>query len=316
MKYCDLFAKQGISLNRLHTLVLVDEAGSIAAAAPDDRNRQSLFSRQLNELERVFSVALKRTQGRTIQLTPAGRELAAVARRSLDELDAFYRNGLGRAPDLSLGAGDSVLQWLVLPHLPRLRASLPGIVWHLHQTRNAEMVRRLHEESLDFGVLCSDLVPSHLQSRPLGGSFGYALFVPRGLGATAEMPELTQALATLPIAKQDDDVLLHEMLDAVLRESRLSLNVGLSCDSLDHVVQAVVGGAYAGVLPDRMSRLPSLAGARTIPIEGGSMVLRRTLSLAWNPQRMCKQLQLEKVREVLHQQLNEACRWKATTPMN
>ena len=108
--------RQGLSLSRLHALVLVAEAGSIAAAAPGDRNRQSLLSRQLNELEGFFPVALKKVDGRSIRLTPAGRELAGLARRQLDELTNFYQRCCGLSANVSLAAGDGFLQWIVLPH--------------------------------------------------------------------------------------------------------------------------------------------------------------------------------------------------------
>ena len=305
MKFRELFAKEGLSLDRLRTLVLVDEAGSIAAAAPDDRNRQSLFSRQINELERFFPVALKRMHGRTVQLTHAGRELALIVRQYLHELDNFRRHCASLPPEVSLAAGDSLLQWLVLPNLPQVRADTPEFVWHLHNEQNADIGRSLLEQSLDFGLLRTDLVRHRLDSQPLG-SFGYRLFVPRTLGPAAAKLPLARALAELPIATQGDDTLFQRRLVEILATKRWPLNARLYCDSFSHVVQAIESGAYAGILPDYMSRNASLSEAHTLPLTGAFDDLRRHIVLAWNPQRLAKQPILEKARAALAKHLSQS----------
>ena len=59
-----LFANSGLSLERLRTFREIVTAGGITAAAGDDSNRQSQYSRQLKELERYFGVELlKRGHG-------------------------------------------------------------------------------------------------------------------------------------------------------------------------------------------------------------------------------------------------------------
>ena len=65
----DLFSLSGLSLERLKSFADIVSAGGMSAAAADDSNRQSQFSRQLKELERYFGVELiKRGRG-TMKLT-------------------------------------------------------------------------------------------------------------------------------------------------------------------------------------------------------------------------------------------------------
>jgi DNA-binding transcriptional LysR family regulator len=303
MQFRDLFAKEGLSLDRLRTLVLVNDAGSISAAAPDDRNRQSLYSRQINELERFFPVALKRIQGRTAQLTPAGKELALLARQYLESLEGFRRTCAGQAPEASLAAGDSLLRWLVLPNLLPLRRLTSTFVWHLHNEQNSDISRSLLEQSLDFGLLRADLVRARLQSHTLG-TFGYRLFVPRALGAGANKLPLARALAELPIATQGDDTLFQRRLEEILAAKHWTLNARLYCDSFSHIVEAVASGAYAGILPESMSRKACLAEVHTISLKGDFSDLRRTIALAWNPQRLDKQPLLVQARDALIQHLS------------
>ena len=52
----DLFQTTGLTLERLHSFLMVAEAGGVTKAAGGDPNRQSLFSRQIKELEEFFGV--------------------------------------------------------------------------------------------------------------------------------------------------------------------------------------------------------------------------------------------------------------------
>ena len=51
----NLFAKHGVSLERLKTFLEVAQAGSIVEAAHGDLTRQSQYSRQIKELEEFSS---------------------------------------------------------------------------------------------------------------------------------------------------------------------------------------------------------------------------------------------------------------------
>src|SRR5262245_24498737 len=114
----DLLGRKGLSLDRLRAFLLVHEAGGIARAAPGQAVRQSQLSRQLKELETALGQVLFLRHGRRLAPTAAGQRLA----RGVREL----RWGLGQAAAaegqvrVRLGAGDSVLCWLVLPALKRL----------------------------------------------------------------------------------------------------------------------------------------------------------------------------------------------------
>jgi len=170
-----LFARRGLSIDRLRVLCEVVDAGSIVRAAGDDPARQSQFSRQLKELEDFFEVELTRRQGKVLVLTDAGRELAQIARESIGRLHDFHARSAAQPVSFSIGAGDSLLQWLVLPRLAALQTKVNLRVQNL---RRAEITNRLHDLSLDFGLVRREAVSPPLASAPLG-KMGYALFCPR-----------------------------------------------------------------------------------------------------------------------------------------
>src|SRR6185436_3332087 len=112
-------SRKGLSLDRLQAFLAITEAGGIARAAPNQPVRQSQLSRQLKELETALGRSLFVRKGRRLEPTEAGARLARVVR----ELKWGLAQSVATSGQLRvrLAAGDSVLTWLVLPLLGRLR---------------------------------------------------------------------------------------------------------------------------------------------------------------------------------------------------
>ena len=91
------------------------DAGSIAKAAPGNITRQSLISRQLRELEEFFGAELTVRRGKTLVLSPAGRRLAVLIREQFRDLSDFQKEQRGDSRSFRIGAGASLLEWLVVP---------------------------------------------------------------------------------------------------------------------------------------------------------------------------------------------------------
>ena len=155
-KFSALFAKGGLSLDRLRTLCLVAEAGSLTAAADHDTTRVSLFSRQLRELESFFGVRLARRKGKRIALTDAGQQLAELARRHFIELTDFSRRCAGERLEVTLGAGASVMEWLLMPRLPALRKAMRGSQVKLVREKSETLALRLRDLRLDVAIIRED----------------------------------------------------------------------------------------------------------------------------------------------------------------
>ena len=122
-----LLATKGLSLDRLRALLAVADAGGIARAAPGDATRQSQLSRQLGELERALGVRLTARDGRARVLTAAGRELASAARDLVRRLEDVRAHGANAELQLTLGAGDGVLSWWVVPAVAAMKRRARGM---------------------------------------------------------------------------------------------------------------------------------------------------------------------------------------------
>ena len=103
--YDDLFSTRGLSLERLHTLLKLSEAGSLIRAANNDIGQQSRLSHHLRELSEFFGVDLTERSGKTIKLTPAGEAFeAAIAERLRSQIARAYPRWLKRMHDGEGGA--------------------------------------------------------------------------------------------------------------------------------------------------------------------------------------------------------------------
>ena len=250
-----LLDRKGLSLDRLRAFSEVAEAGGIARAAPGEPVRQSQLSRQLGELEAALAVALFSRVRRRLLLTPAGERLLRVVRelsRGLEDL---------RAPDepirVALGAGDSVLQWLVLPKLGALGAR---VRIRLLALSAAELVSALEEHAVDLGILRAS-EPTRELRRAVVGRVEYALFSPK------RAPSAPLAVA---------------MAEPRLRSALGSLGTpGLECETFPQVAAALESGQFRGVLP--MIARHSLRGSFDVMRLPALDALATNLVLAWRP---------------------------------
>lgn len=299
--YANLFSRRGLSLDRLRVLLDVAEAGGIAKAVGDDPVRQSQYSRQLKELEDFFGVELTRRAGKSLALTAAGERLAVLVRESYRGLSDFAAECQDEPVVLSIGAGDSLLHWLVLPRIGTLQEGLPNVRFDLRNLRTAEVIKGLADLRLDFGLVRADAVPAQLKSKPLG-TLEYALFVPISALRDRKKPDCRWALSHLPIACLDEKSEFGRRLLETTAKAGFHLNIRLGCESFPQACHAVASGGYAAVLP----RL----AAADLPPERFAVLdsplfrnQRREIALVWNPRMLRLRAVAQRVLDGMTQRL-------------
>ena len=276
-----LFSRSGLSLDRLRSLCRVAEAGGIARAVGSDPTRQSLVSRQLKELEEFFERELTQREGKTLALTPAGLELAQLARDHLAALDDYASGGRGVDARFSLGAGDSILHWKVLPRLAAARRSFPRLALSLHALGPADILQQLRDLGLDFGIVRRAREQRSLAFELLG-RVDYALYVPRALLPRRAKLDAGRLLAELPLALPHGDDAFTRWLEALALGKEIVPRVALACATFPQACAALLGGGYAAILPTfARSELRGHAISEVAsPLFGD---LTADLHLVWNP---------------------------------
>ncbi len=273
-----LFSERGLSLDRLKVLIEVRDAGSIAQAAPGDPVRQSQYSRQLRELSEFFGCEVAQRRGKILKLTAHGERLAELAREQLRSLDDFRAECKEQSVAFTIGAGDSLIQWLVIPRLGKILDEFPGTHFATTNLRTNEIVQQLTDSRLDFGVIRKNAMAPGLKSVSLG-IVSYVALMPNEL---AKKTNLRQALESLPLATQTTDGQFASGLREIAKALGVALTPALACQSFPQTMAALRSGRFWAIVPELAVReLPQgIAHRISDPL---LHQLDREAMLAWNP---------------------------------
>lgn len=285
----NLFAKGGLSLERLRSFMQMAHAGSIAKAAPQNATRQSLISRQIRELEEFFGTELTQRRGKTLSLSVAGERLAALIREQLQDLEDFRNEQDGAAKAFTISAGGSTLEWLVTRHLAELAAALGNAILRTEAHRSRPLAEAVSDGRVDFAILREDAIPqvSAKNSRRLV-NLTFHLCVPRGLlkrGTTAAMLRETKRWCDLPFAAGRDGGQMDTAVREGMKKAAVDFKPRFECGSMLQVRQLVEQGICASVLPN--IGMAGLGGKNVLSIPFAPLAgYGRVLALHWNPRQM------------------------------
>lgn len=289
----ELLSRRGISFDRLRALVNVAQAGSIAKAAEGDANRQSQYSRQLKELETFFGTELTQRQGKNLKLTAGGTRLAQIAREALHGLNDFDAENQNQPITVTVGAGDSLLQWLLLPKLGVLQTKLPRTRILLRNCRTRDIVSGLNDLTLDLGLIRETGISArHKRTRLI--KLTYSIFVPKKLLPAKSGADCRWILENVPLAVQASTGSFEKALEEEAEHLSIKLNIRLGCESFPQACRAVLSGYYAAILP-------SIAAAeldQQTYAEFPAPLLKareRMICIAWNPRLIRTRPEFEKI---------------------
>jgi len=292
--FSELLQHGGLSLDRLQSFCLVAQAGGVTKAAKGDPAKQSLYSRQVKELEEFFGAELIRRKGRGIALTEAGKRLNMLARESFASLLDFKSDCKALPVEVVIGAGESVIDWVLMPRLAEVRKKLPNVRLKFLNLSASDVVRQLSEGVIDFGVVRKNAVARPLHCASLG-VMGYSLFLPEALRRIGSGPK---ALDGLPLATLEGEGSFRRELASIARKNRVALKIEIECASFPLVARAVGTGNVAAILPSVAAVDFSHVGINEMKI-GVLDALKREICLAWSPRMLRIRTVLDKARTVL-----------------
>jgi DNA-binding transcriptional LysR family regulator len=279
----NLFARRGLSLERLRTLVEVHDAGSIAQAVPGNLVRHSQYSRQLRELSEFFGRELVHRSGKAMKVTAEGERLVETSRefmKALDDLSATFRT---ERVMFTVAAGDSLIQWLVVPRLGAVMSEFPGVGFATERARTHEIIQRVSELRVDFGLVRKDAVVPGLRTAPMG-SLSYAAVVPTSLAAKRKGLTLEDVFK-MPVALQETDGQFSKQVVEIARAVVPTFRPAVACQSFPQTMAAVRSGYVAAILPELA--LTEFAPGTVQRVVGPALQkLKREIMLVWSKRMM------------------------------
>lgn len=247
--YEQLLSRKGLSVERLHALVLLSDHGSLIKAAKGDFGLQSRYSHYLRELSAFVGTPLTRKDGRSIRLTSAGEELASLARTQFRAWLEFQSKSAGSVQLVSIGAGDSLLQWLLIPAVGAMRRLGRKQAVKIENLRTNDLVRKLQEQRIDLGLLRANAVGKGLEAVQVC-VVKYVVVIPRRLAP--RRLTLETALLSCPHATVGGDGELVHKLQSLAVAQGGSFRPELVCESAGQCMAAVRTGSYAAVIPTQV----------------------------------------------------------------
>lgn len=278
--YENLFTESGLSLDRLRSFMEIVTAGGFTSAAKGDPTKQSQFSRQLKELEEFFGVELIRRGKGGFSLTPAGRELDRISRDYFGSLATFKASCTGQSLSITIGAGDSLIQWLILPKLAELHQSVRMSTFLLKNMQSREIVESLYDGRIDMAILRKASVGKGLK-RVLLCNHNYRLFIPKRLVASGQAIESPGILAQIPLAVLEGMGSVNRFLDLEVQKLGITTRILVACSSYPQVAEVVRRNQAAAILPEIAERsfdLTKVIKVHLSLLDG----LSHSLVLAWN----------------------------------
>lgn len=273
--FARLLAHSGLSLDRLRALIEVGACGSIVRAAEGDPVRQSQYSRQLKELEEFFQTALVERHGKHVRLTPQGRELARISRFFLLGLSNFQRGCLAEGQTYRIGASTTFIQVFLLQVLAAPGLAQAGIRFQVETASDHDIERRLHELTLDFGVVSREAMSRPLRIEELGHC-ALVLWLPRELYRSHQVARRAFSNCSLPLA-----LAVNELPLAAL-ELLVEKKPVLACESFVAAQIALNEKRVAAILPEFLTPTGDTGRFARIRVSAlNSCPLR--YHLAWNP---------------------------------
>lgn len=282
----DLFSRGGLSLERLRSFLELSEAGSISKAASGDLSRQALISRQIRELEEFFGTELTVRAGKTLSLSPEGQRLALLIREQFQDLRDFHLEQKKQAKSFSLGAGASLLEWLLIPAATKIRQALGWPTLRLTSQRSRDLVEQIRDGRLDFAVVREDAIPESLPKIPIA-QVKFHVCVSRRIVGPQPKSQLDDLiyLQSLPFAASTGGGQLDKVFRQAMRANSANFTPIYECDSLLQMRELIVQGACAGLLPSLGTQ--GLVEQDIIVREFGPMKnYGRSLALHWNERQM------------------------------
>lgn len=159
-----------MELYQLRYFVAVADTGNFTRAAERSNVSQPALSQQIINLESEVGHKLFHRLGRRAVLTEAGVAFLERAKRILFEVENAARElsdqpGLGR--QITVGAVQTVMPYLLTPLIARAIESLPNLVVHAREGFRPDLINSVIEGELDFAVVPLPVKDTRVSIEPL-----------------------------------------------------------------------------------------------------------------------------------------------------
>lgn len=241
-----------MEIAQLRTLLHVAELGSLSKAADHVGLAQPGLSRQIRALETELKVRLFDRHGRGMVLTETGRRILISANAILDEVDTIRQiadeSCVSFEGCVRFGMTPTVAEIMTVPLVRQIKLAHPGISLCISSAFSGHVLDWLKRDLLDCCVSYDNESAGAVRSRPilvekllLVGNAARGLRMDRPVSFSS----LKDELLILPSPLHG----LRRNIDSCAMRAGVTLSPHIEADSLNGMIDLVLGGLGCTVLP-------------------------------------------------------------------
>ena len=231
-----------ITLTALSDFLEVASAKGIRAAFGTEGEKKG--NRALGQLHKAFTFSMHKHRSNPLVLTEAGHELVKITREFFDTLSKFEDKYLNTPPTIVIGAGDSIIHWLVLPAIRDLLQKQSKVRFSVRMGGTKGLLQFLRGSEMDFAIVPANAEFSRKWKSESIGTYQYCICYPRSI-LKVRLNDVE--LSKLEFAMIHDHWQLNFQKKA--SSAGLKLNVRAICETFTHVASLIETESFAGILP-------------------------------------------------------------------
>jgi DNA-binding transcriptional LysR family regulator len=248
-----------LAIYHLETLLWIARLGTFRAAAERLNTTQPAISARVREIEEQLGVALFRREGRNMVLTARGRDLV----REVEPLWAGFERALTKASDFAgvagmvrLGAGEIAAAGCLPGFVRDVERDLPGVTLEVELDLTARMAQHLLAGRSDLVLLAGPVASPGIRTTPIGM---VDLVFAASAATAAAMAQ--PGAAPIPIWSLPSSSPLHSVTRDWLAQGTFAARAVATCDNVRALIDIVLAGQGAAVMPETMVRADLATGA-------------------------------------------------------
>lgn len=274
--------------------------GNFTKAAQSLHITQPSVSYAIRQLEESLGLQLFRRLSKGVELTEEGRVLLRYVEKSLALLESAQKHVSGmkrlEAGEIRIGAGDSLIKHLLLPHLNLFHRQYPGIRIQLSHGKTPEIAKRLVEGMIDCAIVHMPVHDPQLEVRTLA-AVQHCFVVGESYRGYADRELTPKELIELPLVLGSPGSSTRGFAEQWFAASGLTAKPDIELGNIDLIAEFAVQGYGAAFINRsfvqkelRDGRLFELRLTEELPVRNIGFAVRRGAKLSLAADRFARLL--------------------------
>ncbi|WP_308639525.1 LysR family transcriptional regulator [Paenibacillus silvisoli] len=265
---------------------------NLTKAALELHITQPSVSYAIKQMEDALELQLFRRLSKGVELTEEGKALLAYVEQSFSTLDSAQKHLHNlkqlHAGEIQIGASDSLIKHLLLPHLNAYHRAYPGIRIRLSHGKTPDLAKRLKEGEIDCAIVHLPLQDPQLHIVPIA-TLADCFVVGDAFREAASRRLTLQELAELPLLMLSIGSSTRDFVEQWFASKGVSVQPDIELGSVDLLAEFAKLG-YGAALISRSFVEEDLRGGSLLALDtevplpprriGFAIVQGRQLSIA------------------------------------